>query len=83
MSKPLHQRASYRETPNHPLVRALHELAVKHGLQGCVLISFAAERVAVNSYGEPDLFGRAMEELGDRILEKIDDGEFDPTVAFG
>lgn len=83
MTKPLHERASYRENPDHPLVRALHELAIEHGLQGCVLITFGGDRVGVGSCGEPDLFGRAMEELGDRILTKIDDGEFDPTVTFG
>ena len=64
----------------HPLIRELRKLAKRHGLQGCVLVSFSAERVAVNSCGEPDLFGKAMEQLADRILAKIDDGEFNPTV---
>jgi len=45
-----------------------------------VLISFTDERVGVNSSGEPDRFGRAMEQLGDRLLAAIDDGKFDPTV---
>jgi hypothetical protein len=29
---------------------------------------------------DPDLFGRAMEQLADRTLAKIDDGELNPTV---
>jgi hypothetical protein len=82
VNKPLDQRPSYRANPSHPLVKALHDLAIAHGLRGAVLISFTGDRVAVNSCGDQALFARAMEELGDRILAKIDDGELDPTVAF-
>jgi len=62
------------------LAQELGRLARRHGLRGCVLISFTAERVGVNSSGEPDLFARHMERLGDRILAAIDDGLFDPEV---
>lgn len=60
------------------LAKDLGQLAKRHGLRGCVLISFTDERVGVNSSGEPDRFGRAMEQLGDRLLAAIDDGKFDP-----
>lgn len=62
-----------------PLARDLGQLAKRHGLKGCVLISFKRDRVGVNSSGEPDLFGRAMERLGDELLAAIDDGKFDPS----
>lgn len=79
MKSPLDGRPGLRTNPAHPLVKALSDLAKRHGLQGAVLISFhGGDRVAVNSCGEPDAFGKAMEVLGDRILAKIDDGELDP-----
>lgn len=80
-SNPLTGRPSLRISRSHPLVRALHDLAVEHGLMGCVLVSFTGKpdyRVGINSCGEPDEFGIAMEQLGDRILAAIDDGQFDP-----
>ena len=61
------------------VARELGQFAKRHRLRGCVLISFKGERVGVNSSGEPDLFGRAMKQLGDRLLAAIDDGKFDPT----
>ena len=61
------------------LARELGQLATRHGLRGAVLISFTRDdRVGVNSSGEPDIFGVAMEKLGDQILAAIDDGKFDP-----
>jgi len=78
--KPLEKRDGYEEDDSHPLVSALHDLAKAHGLQGCVLVSFYGDRVGVNSHGESTLWGSAMDELASRILGKIDDGEFDPTV---
>jgi hypothetical protein len=42
-------------------------------------VTFTTDRVGVCSTARGDLFSRAMEQLGDRILAKIDDGEFDPT----
>lgn len=60
------------------LAKDLGQLAKRHGLRGCVLISFTDERVGVNSSGEPASFGRHMEQLGDRILAAIDDGKFEP-----
>lgn len=60
------------------LARDLGQLAKRHRLMGVVLISFTGERVGVNSSGETYLSGRAMEQLGHRILAAIDDGKFDP-----
>lgn len=83
MPNPLQGRAGLRtESPEtNALARELHELAVRNGLRGCVLISFAADdRVGVNSCGEPDSFGVYMERLGDRLLVAIADGEFDPEA---
>ena len=62
------------------LARDLRQLAKRHALRGCVLISFTAERVGVNSSGEPDAFAQHMELLGDRLLAAIDDGQFDPVA---
>jgi len=62
------------------LAHDVGELAKRHNLRGCVLISFTYERVGVNSSGEPDMFAAHMETLGDRILAAIDDGTFDPEV---
>lgn len=81
MSETLHQRDGFEEDASHPLVSALSELATRHSLQGCVLISFYGDRVGVNSCAETEIFGQAMEKLGDRILVKIDDGEFDDIPA--
>jgi hypothetical protein len=76
---PLAERPGLTTSCSHKLIDALSNLARQHGLIGCVLVSFTDDRVAVNSCGEPAQFGRAMEELADRILIKIDDGELDPT----
>lgn len=70
------------ESPEtNALARDLGPLARKHGLRGAVLISFKGDRVAVNSSGAPEIFGIAMERLGNQILAAIDDGEFDPDAA--
>jgi hypothetical protein len=61
------------------LAKDLGQLARRHHLRGCVLISFTDDRVGANSSGEPDSFGIHMEQLGDRLLAAIDDGEFDPV----
>jgi hypothetical protein len=75
---PLRQRAGYRETKDHALIKALWKLREEHGLVGAVLISFTADHVAVNSSGKTDEFGAAMERLGDQILAAIDNGHFNP-----
>jgi hypothetical protein len=62
------------------LSAALNALARAHGLRGAVLVSFTAERVGICSYGVPQKFGDAMQQLADRILAKIDDGELDPEL---
>ena len=62
-----------------PKARELGEFAKRHGLHGCVLISFSGERVGVNSSGRGDMWSRQMQSLGDRLLAAIDDGKFDPT----
>jgi hypothetical protein len=76
---PLTARPGLRtEAPEtNALARALGQLARSHSLRGCVLISFTEYWVGVNSSGEGD-FARYMEQLGDRLLSAIDDGEFDP-----
>lgn len=77
----LSERDGFTEDYKHPLVKALRELRTFHGLHGCVLISFDEDRVAVNSSGRDELFGAAMEILGDQILTAIDDGKFDPNLG--
>jgi hypothetical protein len=81
MSDPLAGRPGLitEAAATNALAQELGQLAKRHGLRGCVLISFKADRMAVNSNGESDLFARAMEELGDRMLAAIDDGKFDPA----
>jgi hypothetical protein len=63
------------------LSRDLGVLAVKHGLQGCVLISFGHERMGVTTCARSEVFARHMERFGDRLLAAIDDGQFDPEEA--
>ena len=60
------------------LARDLGQLAKRHGLMGCVLISFKGDRMGVNSSGEPARFCRAMTRLGDQLLAAIADGKLDP-----
>ena len=59
------------------LAKELGQLARRHGLRGCVLISFTDYRVGVNSSGEGE-WVQQMEHLGDRLLAAIDDGMFNP-----
>lgn len=61
-----------------PLSRDLGDLARRHGLMGAVLITFADDRVGVDSFGKGVVFAEAMNRLGDQMLAAIDDGKFDP-----
>jgi len=81
MTKPLEQRPGYETgDPNtDELARDLGKLAKRHGLMGCVLVSFKGERVRTNFSAEGDLMYRAMDELSTKLLAAIDDGTFDPT----
>lgn len=81
--RPVDEYSDFGDDEGRRLGNDLSQLASKHGLQGCVLISFQGDRVGVNSSADDPLVLRAMTELGDRVLAKIDDGELDPTVAFG
>lgn len=80
MHKSLHGRTDLREEPasTNALARDLGLLAKRHGLQGVVMLSFKADRVGVNSSGDPLMFALAMERLGDQLLAAIADGKFDP-----
>ena len=80
MENPLTGRAGLQTeaAATNTLARELGQLATRHHLRGCVLISFTDDRVGVNSSGEPDSFGLHMEQLGNRLLAAIDDGRFDP-----
>lgn len=79
---PLNKREGYRERAGHPVTRDLSALATRHGYGGCVLITFDLENelVSVTSCSESAAFGKVMEELADRLLVMIDDGDLDPTV---
>lgn len=66
--------------PNHPLTAALRNLVRGAGLHGAVLISFSGDRVGINSSAPSPVFARAMEDLANNILARIDDGDFDPEV---
>ncbi len=72
----LSDRAGYQTS--RFMARDVGELARKHGLTGCVLISFTGDYVGVNSSGVGSFAGH-MATLGDRLLAAIDDGKFDPV----
>lgn len=82
MSKKLEDRPGYEtEAPQtNALARDLGQLAKRHGLLGCVLISFTDDmRVGTNFSAKTDEMFRAMDELSSKVLTAIDDGKFDPT----
>lgn len=58
----------------------LGQLLFRHGLTGCVLLSFKGERVGINSSADGDGFGKVMERLADQILAAFDSGEFDGAM---
>lgn len=77
-------RSGLETSREHPLIKELSEIAKRHDLYGAVLVSFTRDmRVAICSTGRSDVFSGAMEQLGDRILARIDDGEFDPSPKIG
>ena len=79
LTKPIHERRGYRERINpDALQRDLGALARKHGLMGCVLVQFTADRVGARSWGENDVACAGMTALATRILTDIDDGRHDP-----
>jgi hypothetical protein len=82
MTVPLHQRPSFRQqAPEHnALARDLGKLREQHGLLGCVLVSFSADRVGVNSSAVNEAMLPHMLRLGDQLLMAIDDGQFDSQL---
>jgi hypothetical protein len=80
LQSPLAGRPDLRteSAATNAIAKDLGQLAERHGLLGCVLISMVDGRIGVNSTGEGG-FARHMEQLGDRLLAAIDDGQFDPT----
>lgn len=64
---------------NNPLAQDLGRLAKRHGLRGCVLISFTENRVGINSSADSDLMLQHMQELADKLLAAITNGEYNPT----
>lgn len=72
-------RPGLKISSKHPLIADLEALRAKHGLTGCVLISFhGSDRIGATAAGKTEEFMGHMKTLGDRILARIDDGEFDP-----
>ena len=79
IDKPIDQRAGYQEGIRvDAFQRDLSALATKHGLVGCVLISFTSERVGSRSWGKTHEFMTEMDRLGTQIMTDIDDGRHDP-----
>lgn len=76
-------RPGLKISSKHPLIADLEALRAKHRLTGCVLVSFsgAAGTNSVTAAGKTEEFMGYMKTLGDRILARIDDGEFDPERA--
>ena len=64
---------------NNPLAQDLGKLARRHDLRGCVLISFGENRVGINSSGATALMLYHMQELADKLLAAITNGEYNPT----
>lgn len=81
MSLPVELRDGYNESADHPTVRALNKLVRSCKLAGAVLITFDAksETVGCNSSATTPEFARVMDELATRVLQKIDDGELEPS----
>ena len=61
------------------LARDVGALAKRHGLAGCVLLSFKGDRVRTHFSAAGGAMYRAMDQLSSRMLVAIDNGEFDPT----
>jgi hypothetical protein len=76
---PLELRDGYEESGGHPLVLALRTLVRKHKLTGAVLISFEGGRVGTTVSSPNGPFGVALQELADRVMVMIDDGDLDPS----
>jgi hypothetical protein len=72
-------RPGLKISSRHPLIADLEALRAKHGLIGCVLIAFDAKahRTSETAAGETPGFFDAMKRLGDQMLARIDNGEFD------
>jgi hypothetical protein len=81
MPLPVELRDGYQEITDHPTVKALNKLVRECGLTGAVLVAFDGkiERLAVNSSAVDPAFARVMDELATKILQKLDDGELDPS----
>jgi len=65
----------------HPIIADLNVLAAKHNLIGVVLVGFdlATERVFTTVGGtNAEFVERGMKPLANKILARIDDGDFDP-----
>ncbi|HBO5516254.1 TPA: hypothetical protein L4559_005183 [Pseudomonas aeruginosa] len=74
-------RKSLRISSTHPILDDLRSLAEKHGLAGCILISFDVDndRVSTSVAGTNQVFvDQGMKPLADQLLARIDNGEFDP-----
>ena len=72
-------RPGLKISSRHPLIADLEALRAKHGLAGCVLVAFdtKADRTSVTAAAEHPMFFDAMKRLGDQVLARIDNGEFD------
>jgi hypothetical protein len=82
VSNPLSGRPGLRteSAKTNRLAKDIGELARRHRLTGCVLISFTSERVGVNSSGKGE-FADHMARLADQLLAAIDDGMYEPEVS--
>ena len=65
------------------IAKELGQLAQRHGLLGCVLVSFTHSHIGVNSSGEEGEWSQQMERLGDKLLAALDDGMFNPDPKGG
>jgi hypothetical protein len=80
---PLELRDGYKEDSDHPLVAALRELVRKQELMGAVLISFEVTkkslRIGFTNSSPNRRFNLALQELADKVMVMIDEGDLDPS----
>lgn len=81
--KRLADRPGYQEDHDqaHPLTAGLRDLVEKNNLHGAVLLTFYGDSVGVNANAGTPLFRAVMQRLADRLLQRLDDGDFDDVLA--
>lgn len=72
------------DDPDEALTRAFADLCKRHNLLGAVLLTFEDHddedepMIHMRAGANGDVMSQAMRDLGDMILEKIENGELNP-----